>query len=406
MAGHEIFVNADVPFFYDFLLDEQVTKDPKQKETLLRLIDRKIQAAREFSNYLDSLERRTERSLPVYTPAQYQEVQKQLTKSIVDGAIFTKLNQDFNHTTYEISDTKANKARMESEVAAATKASEESKSKFHEAVADLGKKANSLDVTSLTKIVLTTDEAVLIHFNKVCAWILDVYYDTPASKFEWENFKRQVFSADKGADFKRRIQGLYIPKLYDYQIEVCQYILSTRPVFKKIFGDPNFDIILSTAEDIIKAYNARQEYTKCKKTISENKTKIIEATLDIQQSEKVSASTKPYINSIYDKLLVKETAVRSLNLSDFSSENACEHLFYRGHQGKIGTFLRGEALARYGEIEEDDKKKSAKTEKKPEKRPPTTAAPATAHTSPQIKPIKTTEVKVEFDEDVQMADVD
>ena len=409
--AHEVFVNADLPFFYDFMLTEEVPKDPKQKENFLKLIDRKIAAAKEFNNYLDTIEKKNAQVQPLKPNPQYAEVQRQLSKGIVEGKVFIKLNQDYNHTTFEIDDTKASKKRMEAEVDAATKNSEDAKNKFHEAIADLGKKASSIDTTTIGKIIIT-DDAVQAHFTKVCHWILDIYYDTPASKFEWDNFKKQVFIADKGEDLKRRIQGLYIPKLYDYQKDTCNYILSTRPMFMKSINDRNFDTLLSTAEEVVKAFYARQEYTNSKKVISDNKTKIIEANLDIQQSEKVSASTKPYINSIYDKLITKEATIRSLNLSDFCPENINEHAFQRGSQQRIGTFLRGEALAKYGEIEDDDKgKKDKKQEKKPEK-PAPVVNNETAHTSPDLKPVtKPADVKVnvkqlEYDEEVQMPDVD
>jgi len=125
-------------------------------------------------------------------------------------------------------------------------------------------------------------------------------------------------------------------------------------------------------------------------------------------------STKPYINSIYDKLLTKEATYRTLNLSDFCPENLNEHLFQRGTQQRIGTFLRGEALEKYGEIEEDDKgkDKGKKGEKKPEAKPTPTTQNNTAHTSPDMrqpsKPsdLKVADVKLVFDEDVQMPDVD
>ena len=276
MTGHEVFVNADVPFFYDFMLTDEVPSDPKQKQNFISLIDRKISAAKDFLNYVDTLDRKNSQVQPLNIPQQYKTVQKDISKSIVDGNYFIKLNQDYNHTTFEIDDTKSNKQRMEGELTTCARVSEEAKAKFHEAVAELGKKAGALDTSTLGKLTII-DPAILMHLNKVCYWILDVYYDTPASKYEWENFKKQIFVSDKGDDLRRRIQGLYIPKLYDYQIETCRYILSTRPMFMKELNDRNFDLILSTADDIIKAFTARLDYTNSKKVISENKLKIFQS---------------------------------------------------------------------------------------------------------------------------------
>ena len=100
---------------------------------------------------------------------------------------------------------------------------------------------------------------MLYHFNKICQWILDIFYDTPASKFEWDNFKKNVFLSDKGEDFSKRIAGLYIPKLYDYQIETTKYIDSCRPMFLKFTNNQDFDMLLSTSVEIIEAFDARVE---------------------------------------------------------------------------------------------------------------------------------------------------
>lgn len=380
---HQINVSEDLHFFYDFMFSDSVRAE--HKEPMLRLIDRKIHAAREFLSYLNNLTASNERNNSVQVPPEYQNVQRELSKEIVDGKTFYKINRDFNHTTFEIEDTKLDKKKMEEESIRCVAVADESKRKFHEAVEELVKKANQLDVTTIPKIEIT-DDALKSHFNKVCHWILDIYYDTPASKFEWNNFKKQVFVADKGEDFKRRIRGLYIPKLYDYQIETCQYILSTRPMFMEKLNDRNWDLILSTAEDIIKAFNARLEYTHCKKVISQNTVKIVQAKLDLEQSDKVSASSRPYVKNIYEKLFEKENRLRDINLVEFNPDNSNNYMFYRGSGGKVSSFLRGEALANLEKEEEEEKnakagKKGGKKDGKPAE---AKQAPAQqAHPQPQ-----------------------
>lgn len=350
-------LSEDVHFFYEFVLGDTVPQH--QKASMLSLLDKKVRAAKEFLNYLSGVERKNQAVSLVEYPREYSAIQKELSAEIVHGKTFLKLNTDFNHTTYEVDDTKREKKRMEEEINKCTTGADESKKRFHEAVEELGKKASQLDTTSIAKFDIK-DPALNVHFVKACQWILDVYYDTPASKFTWENFKKQTLVADKGEDFKRRIRGVYIPKLYDYQIETTHYVASMRPMFKQLNNDNNWDLVLSTAEDIINAYNARQEYTRCKKTISENKTKVIQAHLDLEQSEKISNTTRPFIKSVYEKLISKEDLVRDINLSDFCVDNHRQYHFQRGAGGRVAPCLRGEALAKFGEVDDGKEKKTEK----------------------------------------------
>ena len=355
-----ILPDFEIPYYYEFLLEGAVSKE--DKPGVMVALEKHIAAARNFLSYLETVEKENGNTKTIKND-DYQHVQTSLSNPLVEGKIFLKLNQDYNHTTYEVADTKNNKKKMEEEVVKAQSKAEVDKKQFHEAGASLEAKANQLDVTSIAMLNVT-DQSLLFHFEKVNKWILDIYYDTPASKYAWDNFKKNIYTSDNGADLKSRIKGLYIPKLYDYQIETCHYINSTRPMFMKKLEDKNFDILLSTSEDIIKAYNARMDYTASKKVISSNKTKILESELDIQQSDKVKKSTEPYINNIYERLIEKENRIRLLNMSDFVYSNANQHMFFRGSGGRISPFLRSDSLLQYG-IEEEERKK-AKAEGKKE----------------------------------------
>ena len=363
MTSKSINPNYELPFFYDHLLDGTVKKE--EKSAILTGLDKKIAAAKEFLSYLNKLDSQNQGSNTVKND-RYTDVQQQLSTPIVDGKIFIKVNQDYNHATYEIQDTRAEKKRLEDEVMKATAKAEDDKKKFHEAVKEINSKVDKMDTTTIAKLHIV-DPPLLFHFERVCLWILDVFYDNPPSKYEWDNFRKNVFLADKGDDFKKRVKGLYIPKLYDSQIETCNYISSTRPMFKKHVNDPNLDILLSISEDIVKAYNCRFDYTTCKKTIQNSKLKIIETKLDLDQSDKVSKSSEPYVSNIYNKLIDKELQFRAINLSDFIQNNQSQHFFFKGSQGKVTPFLRGETLATWGEEKDDTKGKGKKDDKAPKK---------------------------------------
>lgn len=362
---HNINPNLEIPFYYEFLVEDTIPKEAKP--AIMGLLDAKIKAARKFLDYLNSIDRNSEGGDT--RNENYYQVQTDLSVPIVDGKTFAKLNKDYNHATFEVEDTKSFKKKGADESLKAVTTAETSKKRFHEATKILEGKAGQINYSNIGSIPYIKEDAVRYHFEKVCAWILDIYYDTPASKFEWDNFKKNVFLEDKGADFSKRIKGLYVPKLYDYQIETCQYISKTRPLFMSKLNNKDFDLLLSTSEDVIVAFNARQEYTLAKKTIAKNRSKDIEYNIDLGQAEKVSKSTQPYIETVYSKLADLENKFRVNNMSDFLPDNRAEHLFYRGAGGKVTTFLRGDALFHYGDTEDDIKAKKAdkKLEKKPDK---------------------------------------
>ena len=368
-ANNTVIPISDIPFYYEFLLEEEIPKD--QQQSVLRILDQKISAAKKFLGYLDGLEKSNISASKVNLP-EYTDIQDQFSMPLVHGEAFLKLNSDYNHAKFEIEDIKKKKAKLEESVKTAITQSEEDRKKFHDAVKQLEVKSGQINGASLAKVQLPELPALTFHLEKVCGWIMDIYYDTPSSKFEWANFRKNVFTSDNAVDFKNRIKGLYIPKLYDYQIETCQYVLSTRPMFMKHWNNQVWDTVLSTAEEVIRAYEARTSYTNNKKLISESKTKSIAAKIDIDQSDKVAKTTEPYIQTIYSKVIESELAIRAINLSDFQTNNKAHHLFFKGSGGRVAPLLREDALANYGKEQAPagkDAKKAGKAMTKTEQKP-------------------------------------
>ena len=308
-------------------------------------------------------------------------------------------------------DTRKAKKRITEESSSATALASSSKTKFNNAVKNLEAKASEINYVNIGKMPYIKDDALRFHYEKICTWILDIFYDTPASKYDFDNFNRQVYLSDKGADFQKRIKGLYIPKLYDYQIETCQYILKTKDLFKAKVGNADFEKLLSTSADIIDAYNARQDYTNSKKTLATNRAKDIEYTVDLGQSEKVSKTTHPFIDNIYDRLIRKEMEFRFNNLSDFVANNHNEHFFYKGSAGKITSFMRGDSLANFGKSQPADAGKKKPEPKKAVTKPVDVKDIRVADTTAEQPNLVSKEkVKVatdiEFDDSFEMPRVD
>lgn len=357
----------DVPFFYDFLLEGSVPE--AEGPGVVRALEAKIQSARRFLEYLNQLH--PEQKEVVQAPEGYSRIQHELTAPIVDGSLFLTLNAEFNHAAFERADTAAQKKKLEDELNQATKVAEDNKIKFKEAVKRLEDKTPKINGAEMALVDISKKgQDFLFHFDKVCRWALDIYYDTPPSKYDWENFREQALRVDSGADLRNRIRGLHIPKLFDYQIENCRYVLSCRQMFKVETASDGFDALISTAEDVAAAFEAREAYTKAKKTISENKIKIIQATIDLTQGETIAKTSGPLIHTIMDELVVRENTVRLVNLSDFNENNASQHSFHKDSSGqKINNFLREDALANYSSGKGDAKhsKKGPSKEEKPTK---------------------------------------
>ena len=355
-----IIPNQSLPFYYDYLFEPEKLPE-EQKASLLAELDRKIGSARSFLSYLDQVERTNSGAARV-SDKSYEAIQEQLTAPILEGDLFLQLNFDFNKAKYEVEDLKKEKIKTEEDVKRATVDAEANKKAFHEAVKVLETKANSLDTTTIATLQIT-DLPLLMHFEKFCEWILDIFYDTPSSKFEWENFRKNVFLADKGEDFKKRIKGLYIPKLYDYQIETGDRITKMAPLFRNKLNNKAIDTIVGLAEDIKRAYEARNSYTKNKKTMTDGKTAGINLNVDIQRSDKVVKTSEPYIASIYSKVIDPELLIRTTNLADFQTNNKAEHQFIRGRGGRVWSFLREDALANFSKDKAEEGKKGEEGKK-------------------------------------------
>ena len=339
-VAKQLIIHMEVGFFYDSEYDEKGSKEYMQ--AIADLYDSKIKAAHHFLEYLNLLDKDGGSEVEIRT-SEYRQVQEQLTDPTIDGGLFAKLNRDYNRSTFDVDSTREGISRRATESSQAIKHVIVSKQKYNDALAKLSDKPRKIDFTNIGKMSPIKDQALLFHFNKVCQWILDIFYDTPASKFEWDNFKNNVFITDKGEDFSKRIIGLYIPKLYDYQIETAKYINDCRPMFLKYTNNQDLDLLLSTSLDIIEAYNARVEYTNYKKTLEINKGREMSETIEIANSDKISKATKPYVVPIYDLMIQKEQAFRTINMSDFVKGNKANYYFLKGSGGKIKTFTRNGA---------------------------------------------------------------
>jgi len=49
------------------------------------------------------------------------------------------------------------------------------------------------------------EDPSFISFNKIWIWFLEIYYNTPLSKYYWPEFRDKVLKRDNGEDLKRRM---------------------------------------------------------------------------------------------------------------------------------------------------------------------------------------------------------
>lgn len=84
---------------------------------------------------------------------------------------------------------------------------DEKRARLQKLKADIIRSIEELDFTLLKKIHIpkNKEEPSFVSFNKIWSWILEVYYNTPVTKYYWPEFKDKVFSKDNGADLKRRM---------------------------------------------------------------------------------------------------------------------------------------------------------------------------------------------------------
>lgn len=44
------------------------------------------------------------------------------------------------------------------------------------------------------------DDPVFVSFNKIWIWILEIFYNTPVSKYYWPEFRDKVIKKDNGSE--------------------------------------------------------------------------------------------------------------------------------------------------------------------------------------------------------------
>lgn len=65
----------------------------------------------------------------------------------------------------------------------------------------------SLDLSTLKNIPKSksSEDPVFISFNKIWIWVLEIFYNTPLTKYYWPEFRDKVIKKDGGEDLKRRM---------------------------------------------------------------------------------------------------------------------------------------------------------------------------------------------------------
>lgn len=125
----------------------------------------------------------------------------------------------------------------------------------------------------------------MIHFDKLWVWTLEVFYDTPSSKYSWENFSQQVFTLDNGIDFKKRVKGLNYQKMTKNTIAQTQRVIDLKNILSQKLSSSDLNNYISAIEHILEAALARNAYKNASATIKKS-------TKDISQSRIYSVVQK------------------------------------------------------------------------------------------------------------------
>lgn len=330
-------------FLYEFNYGDVVSKETEK--VALKHYDQQIRAAENFLAYLDQLERQNDSVREIDYPQSYEDVQVALSREVLDGTSMEVLIRSHNEAIYDAEKVARKKQQMEQSILVNKQDIEKEKKTFKDNYARMAEIASKLDPVQFATLKIT-DPSLSLHFRKVCLWILDLFYDSPESTFDWENFKKEVCLGDKGADWIARIKGVNISRCGESQIEQCKYITTTIPMFQKLVNNAALITVLQLAEPILKQIENKNLYTKKKHENTEYSNAINHAIVDLERYKHARLTSDAHVTTLME-LSGQEDILRTANLSDFSFGNKGEHLFYKGSKSRIHSFLRGGAIARF-----------------------------------------------------------
>jgi len=106
---------------------------------------------------------------------------------------------------------------MEKELEQSTK---DNLADYKTAYDNLGNRSKLIDIFTLINVKPPTEGSTFFH--AIFSWCVEILYESPATSYEWENFKKQAFGKDYGVDFLMRLRGTNIPKYSNYQYQITK----------------------------------------------------------------------------------------------------------------------------------------------------------------------------------------
>lgn len=133
---------------------------------------------------------------------------------------------------------------------------------YKTALDNLANKTKLIDVFNLASINPPAEGHSFFH--KLFSWCVEILYESPATLYDWENFRTECFINDYGVDFIMRLRGTQVAKFTTYQYTITKALQRYDTYLRTAVPNTDFHKLLDCILFIIEAYEARDKFVKAK----------------------------------------------------------------------------------------------------------------------------------------------
>lgn len=174
------------------------------------------------------------------------------------------------------------------------------------------KKRQIVDQISPAELAKITFKDFQDESNDIFIWVLQSVYKEPKASYEWGNFKKQVFTKDKGVDFMARLRGLNMLKLKKDDFVFAKHVAEKKAAYladleKK--GKPNNSLrqLMELIEVVSQVGHYHEESENDKAALEEKQKEFEKKSVEF---EKLSALVKCLEQKVADSNYYIETLNR------------------------------------------------------------------------------------------------
>ena len=156
-------------------------------------------------------------------------------------------------------------------------------------------------------------------FHKLWMWILEVFFNTPSSKYNWNEFSRKAMKKDKGEELKRLIIIYKYGKLTtNERFELRELESLHIKVIKEFFNTTDLNSFMDVLKEINRYVEVYDKYVALKEISYDNN----DVELVREEEKKVTMASAKFNSTKYDLMTEMQNILFLVNREFKKEEDA------------------------------------------------------------------------------------